>query len=320
LLAFSRRDAFEARPIDLNAAVQGVVPMLKRLLGHEIEIRVETACDLHSVKADDGQLEQVLVNLSVNAWDAMRGGGTLTIRTRNVELREGQVSTLTAGEYVLLEVCDDGHGMDEATRRRVFEPFFTTKAQGSGTGLGMAIVYGIVHQGGGHIDVRSGVGMGTDVAIYLPRTHEQPMSIPAVSTVRRFPARGRILLVDDEPLVKHSFARVLRRLGYELITASHATEAIELVARRPELDLVITDVVMPDLNGVQLIERLSELGVKAKVLYVSGFADGLLNNRAGLGDRVEFLAKPVGVRQLEDKVRELLQEGRADRSEAAAGP
>jgi two-component system cell cycle sensor histidine kinase/response regulator CckA len=127
------------------------------------------------------------------------------------------------------------------------------------------------------------------------------------------------LLVDDELLVKHSFVRVLRCLGYELITVSHATEAIELVARRPELDLVITDVVMPDLNGVQLIERLSELGVKAKVLYVSGFADGLLNNRAGLGDRVEFLAKPVGVRQLEDKVRELLQEGPVSRSEAVAG-
>lgn len=315
LLTFSRKESFDAKPLDVNVAVHGVVPMLQRLLGHEIQINVETSPVLHSVKADAMQLEQVLVNLSVNAWDAMRDGGKLTIRTRNVELREGQNAVLPAGDYVVLEVSDDGRGMDEETRRRVFEPFFTTKAAGAGTGLGMAIVYGIVRQNGGHIDVASSVGRGTTITIHLPRGNELDDSRPLVSEVRRASTiRGRVLLVDDEPLVRHSFARVLRKLGCDLSVASTALEAIQILGARPDVDLVITDVVMPDLNGVELIDKLSTMGIRAKVLYVSGFADGVLAQRSGLGDRVEFMSKPVGVRELEEKMRELLSDDGFERA------
>jgi signal transduction histidine kinase/CheY-like chemotaxis protein len=317
LLTFSRKESFDAKPLNVNVAVHGVVPMLQRLLGHEIQINVETSPVLHSVKADAMQLEQVLVNLSVNAWDAMRDGGKLTIRTRNAELREGQNAVLPAGDYVVLEVSDDGKGMDEETRRRVFEPFFTTKAAGAGTGLGMAIVYGIVRQNGGHIDVESSVGRGTTITIHLPRSNDLDDGRPMVSQVRRAASvLGRVLLVDDEPLVRHSFARVLRKLGCDLSVASNALEAIRILGARPDVDLVITDVVMPDLNGVELIDKLSQMAIRAKVLYVSGFADGILAQRSGLGDRVEFMSKPVGVKDLEDKVRDLLSDDRFERAGA----
>jgi signal transduction histidine kinase/ActR/RegA family two-component response regulator len=307
LLAFSRRETFEARPVDLNGTISGIVPMIRRLLGDEVDIRIDPAIGLHWVQADVGQIEQVLVNLCVNSWEAMKSDGRLTISTRNATIEGGQHSVLPDGDYGVFEVRDDGHGMDEHTKKRLFEPFFTTKSAESGTGLGMAIVYGIVRQNQGHIEVESAVGKGTVVTIYLPRTWVQPVSMPVPSAVRRVLATGRVLLVDDEPLVRRSFARVLRRIGCEIVSAASGEEAIQHLSESPEVDLVIADVIMPGMNGVELIERLAAMGVKAKVLYVSGFADGLLTSRIGLGDSVDFMLKPTGADRLEEKVRELLR-------------
>ncbi len=306
LLAFSRRQVFDARPMDLNQTVRDIAPMLTRLLGERIEVEVDLESSLHLIKADAAQLEQVLVNLAVNARDAMPTGGRLRLRTRNMHLEAGQKPVLDAGDYVLLSVADTGEGMDAETRRRIFEPFFTTKTSESGTGLGLAIAYGVVRQSSGYIDLESAVGVGTEFRIYLPRTHEQVQTIPPVSTVRGGPRQGRILLVDDEPLVRHALGRTLRRMGYEVTNATGGREAIRILSHSPAVDLVITDVIMPEMNGVEMVEKLSAMGIRAKVLYISGYADGVLTKRADLGDRVEFMQKPLTNDELAAKIRDLL--------------
>lgn len=310
LLVFSRRQVFDARPINLNESVRQVVPMLQRLLGQGVRLEIELADDVHPVEADAAQIEQVLVNLVVNARDAMPGGGRLKLSTRNVDLEAGSKPGLDAGGYLMLVVADDGHGMELETQRRVFEPFFTTKNAEAGTGLGMAMVYGIVRQSGGHIELESNVGIGTEFRIYLPRTHQVPQTIPPTSTTRstRQPGAvgGSIILVDDEPLVRQAFARTLRRRGYDVTVFTGARDAIRFLRQHPRVDLVITDVIMPDMNGVEMIEALYQMGIRAKVLYVSGYAGGVLTRRVGLGDDIEFMQKPVRDDDLAGKVESLL--------------
>ncbi len=306
LLTFSRRQALDARALDLNRMIRDIVPMLARLLGELVEIVVDLDDSLHTIKADVGQLEQVLVNLAVNARDAMPNGGKLKLTTQNVELESEQKPVLAAGHYAMLSVTDTGEGMDDETQRRVFEPFFTTKTAEAGTGLGMAMVYGIVRQSGGYIELESEVDAGTEFRIYLPRSTEAIETVPPPSSVRGTRTQGRVLLVDDEPLVRHALARTLRRIGCDVTMATGGREAVRLMAQHPSVDVIITDVIMPDMNGVEMIEKLSTMGVRAKVLYISGYADGVLTSRTGLGDRVEFMQKPLMNGDLASKVFDLL--------------
>ncbi len=306
LLAFSRRQVFDARPLDLNETVRGIVPMLKRLLGHTINIEAHLNADLYAVKADATQLEQVLVNLAVNARDAMPDGGCLRLMTRNTSVAAGTRSVLEAGEYVVLVVSDDGVGMVESVQRRIFEPFFTTKTSEAGTGLGMAMVYGIVRQSGGHIELDSEVGIGTEFRIFLPRTLEAVRTLPPPSSARGRASTGSVLLVDDEPLVRHAFGRTLRRMGYDVTVATGGREAIRILKQKPNVDLIITDVIMPEMNGVELIEQLSAMGIRARVLYMSGYADGVLTRRSALGEGVAFMQKPIQNDELAAKVEQML--------------
>jgi CheY-like chemotaxis protein/two-component sensor histidine kinase len=314
LLAFSRRQVFDARPLELNDTVRDIVPMLQRLLGSNIELQTDLDPNLCVVKTDAGQLEQVLVNLAVNARDAMPHGGTLRLRTREVQLEPGQKPGLEAGTYAVLYVIDDGMGMDAETQRRIFEPFFSTKARDEGTGLGLSMVYGIVRQSSGHIELDSEPGQGTEFRVYLPKTSEPVTTVAPPMPVMRAPsATARVLLVDDEPLVRHAFRRALKRLGHNVIGAASAREAIQYLQQQPDVDLIITDVIMPGMNGLEMIERLQKLGIRSKVLYVSGYADGVLSRRAGLGDRIEFMQKPIQSEALAAKVQDLLQSKSLDR-------
>ncbi len=303
LLAFSRRHVFSARVLDLNEVIERLTPMLRRLLGRGVSVATHLAVSLHHVKADEAQVGQVLVNLAVNARDAMPSGGELVLRTENCRLERGAIPGLDAGHYVLLRVTDDGCGMDAETRRRVFEPFFTTKDREAGTGLGMAMVYGIVRQSGGHVELDSELGRGTQVRVYFPRTLETLSVPPRVGLSARTAASGRLLLVDDEPLVRHAMARALVRQGYEVRTASGGEDALAQVREDPRVDLVITDVVMPKMNGPEMIDALRQLGVEPKVLYVSGHADGVMPRHVG---EHAFLQKPVPADQLAAKVEQLL--------------
>jgi signal transduction histidine kinase/CheY-like chemotaxis protein len=303
LLAFSRRQVFSARVLNLNQVVERVTPMLGRLLGKNIEVVTELGEALHDVKADEAQLEQVLVNLAVNARDAMPDGGTLVLRTENRSLERGAKPGLDPGPYVQLTVEDSGRGMDAETQRRVFEPFFTTKPSGAGTGLGMAMVYGIVRQSGGHVELDSELGRGTRVNILLPRTTEEAIRSTSMVVPKRTVGSGRLLLVDDEPLVRHAMERALTRRGYVVRSVGGAADALAQLEADPRVDLLITDVVMPGMNGMEMVEEMARRGLKPKVLYVSGHADGVMPLR---DERDAFLQKPVAAEQLAEKVEQLL--------------
>jgi CheY-like chemotaxis protein len=311
LLAFSRRQVLEARVVSLNQIVDEVVPMLRRLIGEQIEVVVELAPGLHPVKADPAQLEQVIMNLAVNARDAMKGGGVLTLSTANATLDDRQTSTATAqirpGPYACLTVTDTGDGMDAETQKHIFEPFFTTKGQEAGTGLGLATVYGIVRQSDGHIELETELKKGTTFRVFLPRTgelatQERPSDIRAVTN------RGTetILLVEDELLVRQALSRMLRRLGYNMLVARSGEEALE-VAASATVDLVITDVIMPTLSGTDLALRLRQDNPDLRVIFISGYTDGALGEGIALGARTEFLQKPIPHDVLATKVRTLLE-------------
>src|SRR5688500_186654 len=261
LLAFSRQQVLQPLVLDLNAVVTALSPMLARLIGTHVRLQMAPAQQLGAVKADPNQMEQVLVNLVVNARDAMPNGGTVTIETADVELDEIYASThdgVRPGSYVMLAVTDSGVGMDAATRARAFDPFFTTKAPGKGTGLGLSTVYGIVKQSGGSVEVYSEPGRGTSVKVYLPRSDER--------ADRHSPARGvagtpnvhaTILLVDDDPHVAAASRRALERAGYVVLSASNGREALEVAERhRERIDLLVTDLVMPEMGGRELARRL----------------------------------------------------------------
>ncbi len=312
LLAFSRKQVLQPRIINLNEIVIKMQEMLHRLIGEDIELVVNLQDDLHTVRADPGQIEQIILNLAVNARDAMSDGGTLTLQTANIAVgrqRSRSIPVLEAGEYALLTVRDTGSGMNRETRRRLFEPFFTTKDTGKGTGLGLATVYGIVRQSNGTIFVDSEPGKGTAFTIYLPREVGKTES-PTLETTPKEKLRGseRILLVEDEDMVRQLAERVLREYGYSVLVSSRGSEALEVAARQSDtIQLMITDVIMPGgMNGKQLADRIAKIRPGMKVLYISGYANGSLFTTGGQDARIHLLQKPFSPLVLVQKVRELL--------------
>jgi PAS domain S-box-containing protein len=309
LLAFSRRQVIAQQAVALDRLVDGMKNMLQRLIGPEIHIVAESWPDLTPVLADSTQIEQILVNLIVNARDAMPDGGKITIELRNVELDKIGVAAhpgLQPGDYVEMSVTDTGVGMDEETKSKIFEPFFTTKESGKGTGLGLATVYGIVQQNNGVIEVQSRIGRGTTFYIYLPRATDlgKPAPIkPATSTV----GSETILLVEDDDRVRALVANMLRKNGYTVLLASAADQALEIAARyRGQIDLLLTDVIMPGLSGRILSERLTGLHPGTRVLYMSGYSDDDVLRHGVKSAAAHFIQKPFSIDALAHKIRETL--------------
>jgi PAS domain S-box-containing protein len=309
LLAFSRRQVLEARPLSLNACVENMKTMLQRLIGENIQFSTILDPKAGTVLADPGQVEQVIMNLAVNARDAMPNGGTLTVRTGN-RMLGGESDTPTAGPFVFVSVSDTGHGMDASTRDHMFEPFFTTKAAGKGTGLGLSTVYGIVKQSSGHILVDSAPGAGTTFTILLPRTEGIVEDNP-VPTVRAtgYPIRSgqTILLVEDEEGVKQLVEQTLTMAGYAIISASNGVEALECAQPTSrEIDLVITDVIMPGLSGPDVVAQLQVARPDIRVIYMSGYADLGVVHENILGEGHALLQKPFRLDTLRNLVAETL--------------
>jgi CheY-like chemotaxis protein len=315
LLAFSRKQILQPRVLDMNSVVGNVEPMLRRLIGEDITIASNSGARGYVV-ADPGQLEQVLVNLIVNARDAMPQGGRITIETRNVELDDHYTSEhapVVPGRYVMLAVGDNGIGMSSDTREHAFDPFFTTKEAGKGTGLGLATVYGIVKQSGGYVWIYSEQGLGTTVKLYFPEVS----AAAAFTTTEQRPAtnekkRGSetILLVEDEAAVRGLASRILEKQGYRVIAAQHGREAMEIASKEEgHIHLVLTDVVMPGMNGRGLVERLSGIRPRIKSLYMSGYTDDDIIRRGFIEPSKSFLQKPFTSDALLQTVRKVLDEG-----------
>lgn len=311
LLAFSRKQILAPRRLDLNHVVTNLRKMLERLIGEDIALSTLLQPDLWPITADPGQLEQVIVNLAVNARDAMPTGGQLTIETKNVYVESHQVQThpeITAGPYILLSVSDNGCGMDEHIRAHLFEPFFTTKEVGKGTGLGLAMVYGIVKQSGGDISAYSESGHGTTFKIYLPAHPNSDSS--EVSPPIQLVSRGgheTILLVEDEEMVRDLVQETLQEKGYTILQARLGSEALTLARQHQnKIDLLVTDVVMPQMSGRELAGWLKLIYPGIKVLFMSGYTDDAVVRHGLLTAEVEFLAKPFLPNALAAKVREIL--------------
>jgi PAS domain S-box-containing protein len=311
LLAFSRRQVLQPRVLDLNKLVTALSTMLRRLIGEDIDLQLVLRPDLGMVSADPGQIEQVLMNLVVNARDAMPKGGTVTIETANVELDEsysGRHLAVKPGPYAQIAVSDNGGGMDEATQARLFEPFFTTKGVGRGTGLGLSTVFGIVKQSGGNLDVYSVPNRGTSVKVYLPRI-EQPATVEAESRRRQVASGSEtVLLVEDDEMVRHLVSETLVRAGYKVMDTSDPLEARRLSdSYQGPIHLLIADVVMPKVSGRALAEELRARRNGMKVLYMSGYTDHAIVNTGILRKEVAFLQKPFTPAALTEKVREVLE-------------
>jgi two-component system cell cycle sensor histidine kinase/response regulator CckA len=311
LLAFSRRQVLQPKVVDLNKLVVSLSSMLRRLIGEDVDLRLEMRPELGQVNADPGQLEQVLMNRVVNARDAMPKGGTLTIETANVTLDENYVSRhikVKPGQYTLLAVSDNGIGMDEATQVRLFEPFFTTKGSGRGTGLGLSTVFGIVKQSGGTVDVYSVPSRGTSVKIYLPRIDRQV--IAESETLSKAVARGSetILVVEDDEMVRNLVRETLQREGYNVLDAADSVEACRVSEKhRTAIHLLITDVVMPKVSGRDLAVELCRRRPGMRVLYMSGYTDSAIVNSGILQKEVAFLNKPFTPSALAARVRDVLE-------------
>ena len=311
LLAFSRKQVLELRVIDLNQVVSDTEKMLRRLIGEDIDLVVSLKQRLVSVRADAGQIGQVLLNLAVNSRDAMPNGGKLTIETSVVELDESYSTfhfDVPPGRYVLLAVSDTGTGMDAKTLSHVFEPFFTTKEAGKGTGLGLSTVYGVVKQSGGHVSVYSEPGVGTTFKVYLPRVEDAPEKnrAPAVHAAL-VGGTETILVVEDEEAVRRLTCRSLEAQGYEVLPAASASEALLLLEKHAgEIHLLITDVVMPDVSGRELARSAAPLRPLMKVLFMSGYTDNVIVHHGVLDAGTAFLQKPFTPRSLAQKVREVL--------------
>lgn len=320
LLAFSRRQVMRPEPIDLNATVQGSLGLLQRLLGSNVAIRTELDPAAQLVRVDAVQCQQMLLNLAINAGDAMPQGGTLTLATRSVTGESAHADPpIASGDYTLLRVSDTGIGMDAQTLARAFEPFFTTKDQGRGTGLGLATVYGIVEQSQGAIRVRSTPGAGTTFDVFLPVTHAaQPAAAPAQPKPPRTGAPVRVLVVDDDEMVRNVAARLLTQGGYEILQASSGYQALALTDRdSPAIDLLLTDVLMPGMSGVELAQKLRERLPGLPVVFMTGYATEMLAKQGLHPDAGSFIAKPFGTEALRKAIREAL-EARPQGAEAFA--
>jgi signal transduction histidine kinase len=323
LLMFSRQHVLQSTIVNLNETLAGMEKMLRRVIGEDIELTALSPPTTCKVKIDPGQLEQIIMNLSVNARDAMPQGGKLTIETREVFLEEAYVSQhvgATVGPHVMLSVSDNGNGMDRATQARMFEPFFTTKGSGKGTGLGLATVFGIVQQQGGTVWVYSELGLGTTIKVYLPAADQSAVASVAVSPVERRTLRGSetILLVEDEETVRVLARTILRRYGYTVLEAQSGGDAFLLCEQHPAtIHLLLSDVVMPRMSGRQLAERLRVLRPDMKVLYMSGYTNDTVVRHGILDSTIAFLQKPITPEALARKVRETLGGGAERRGSSA---
>jgi signal transduction histidine kinase len=315
LLAFSRKQISRPQVVKTKDLVRSIHKMLERVIGEDIELKVLIDPDTGNFLADPGQVDQVLMNLAVNARDAMPSGGTLTLDTSNCSLDEAYVRdhpAAKAGEYVCLAVSDTGVGMDQGTLSHIYEPFFTTKEIGKGTGLGLSIVYGIVKQSGGYINCRSEVGRGTTFTIYLPLTCGETDTSPITMPGKAGPGGTEtILLVDDEPSVRNIARIMLEAAGYVVMDAPGGEEALSIAAARwVAVSLLVTDVVMPRMSGKELARRLQEMSPAVRVLYVSGYTADVISNHGILDTGVDYLQKPFSSYELLNKVREILDRPR----------
>ena len=318
LLAFGRRQLLQPKRLDVNRVVSAVEPMLRRVIDADITISVELARDTGVIVADEGQLEQVIVNLALNARDAMPKGGTLRIMTSNADLDTPLLLgdyTVPPGDYVTLAVQDTGVGMDAATRSRVFEPFFTTKEMGKGTGLGLATVYGIVKQSRGYVTLASAPGVGSTFRLYVPRVAAGATAIddddsntsPSGAAVRVHARQETVIVVDDEPTLRQLAQRSLEDAGYCVLSAANGAEALERIsAHQGRIDLLVTDIVMPVMGGRELVEQLNARGTPLRVLFISGYTDDEVMRRGLLEPGCAFLPKPFGLDAFQSKVREVL--------------
>jgi signal transduction histidine kinase/ActR/RegA family two-component response regulator len=307
LLAFSRRQAARTSAVDLNEIITDQIDMLKRVVGEDVRFELNLEQGLAPVEADRSQMQQVIVNLAVNARDAMPRGGVLTIETRTAK----DPGLLSRGECVVLRVADTGTGMDDETRARIFEPFFTTKEVGKGTGLGLSIVYGIVTQSGGEISVRSRPAEGTQFEIRFPRAAAEVPSAPEVKPEGIAPAHGEtILLVEDDELVYRLVRQLLAGMDYHVLEAGSARQALEVSEQHSgPIDLLLTDVVMPQMSGTELAERLRMSRPKLKTLFMSGYSSDAVLPRAHMETNASFIGKPFTHEQLSKAIREALDAG-----------
>ena len=314
LLAFSRRQELQPQSLDLNRIVRGMSTMLRRLIGEHIELRLALEADVGAVHADPSQLDQVIMNLVVNARDAMLQGGTLVVETANMDLDDEYISHhlgVRAGHYVMLSVTDTGVGMEQDTVSRVFDPFFTTKEKGRGTGLGLSTVYGIVKQAGGTVDIYSELERGTSVKVYFPRAGE--VSVGDISELAPLEVQGgreTILVVEDEEAVRKLVRATLERRGYRVLVASGGPEAIQ-IARTYDgpIDLLLTDLVMPQMSGAEVAEAVHLQRSETKVLFMSGYTDRSLQKTESLPEQAAFVQKPFTPSTLASRVRGMLDEG-----------
>jgi nitrogen-specific signal transduction histidine kinase/ActR/RegA family two-component response regulator len=314
LLTFSRKQVIEPRVLKLNAVILNLEKMLRRLIGEDIEFRTLLDSAAGHIKADPGQIEQVIMNLAVNARDAMPNGGKLTVTTANTTLDKKHLnnfSDMCAGDYVMIAIEDTGTGMSEEVKAHLFEPFFTTKPPGKGTGLGLATCFGIVKQNTGHINVHSELGRGTTFKIYFPQV-QSALEAPRVRIMPTEVAGGNetVLLVEDEPVVRELAAATLREKGYTVVEAVNGEEGLRMARQHDgKIDLVLTDVVMPVMGGKEMADALSTSHPDTKILFTSGYTEDAMGHHGVLRPGILFLQKPYMTTALSRKVREVLDEG-----------
>jgi nitrogen-specific signal transduction histidine kinase/CheY-like chemotaxis protein len=311
LLAFGRKQPLAVRTVDLNRVVMGLEPFLRRTIREDVRLETRLADGPLAFQADSGQIEQILMNLAINAKDAMPQGGTLTIGTAAVDLPEADGSLegeVNAGRFVMLRVSDTGEGMDEDTRQRVFDPFFTTKELGHGTGLGLATVYGIVKQHGGHIRLCSEQGAGSTFTCYFPASEGEALTAPSESAQgRATPGHETIMVAEDNGMVRDLAVRILRAQGYSVLSAKDGGDCLrQLDDETGPLDLLLTDVVMPDINGKALFDEVSARSPRTKVLFMSGYTEDVIVHHGVLDEEVPFIQKPFTVDKLTAAVRAVL--------------
>jgi len=313
LLAFSRKQIIEPRILNLNDMINGLYKLLVRIIGEDVQLEIKPAKNLGNVKADPGQIEQIIVNLAVNARDAMPNGGKLVVETHVIDLDKEYSSNhpySSMGSNIMLAVSDTGHGMDGETSRHIFDPFFTTKEKGQGTGLGLSTVYGIVKQHGGSIEVYSEIGSGTTFKIYFPHVKDEAENIERDDDQQVIPeGKEHILVVEDEQVVRMMTSKILTRLGYTVCEAASGREAVELfVKKKDTIDLLITDVIMPNMNGWDLAQQLLSIKPETKILFTSGYTDNVIAHHGVLGEDVNFIGKPFSPVALGVKIRDVLDD------------
>ena len=312
LLAFGRKQVLQPKVVDVSSVVQNTERMLRRLIGADVDLITSASLEAATALVDPGHLDQVLINLVVNARDAMPNGGSLTIETGIADLEElppDASAEATPGRYVRLAVRDAGSGMDEETRSRVFEPFFTTKSEGKGTGLGLATVHGVIHQSGGFIEIDSELGLGTTFNVYLPWTDRDALTTrePSIGALPAGSALGTVLIVEDQPSVLEFTRRTLQSAGYEVLTSSRGEDALHLAHEyEGPIDLLLTDVVMPGMRGPEVAERLSALRPEIAVVFMSGYPDGAFGGDDVLDPDVPLVSKPFTGHEIVSAIRERL--------------